>query len=99
MGGNTEKSLSALESLVAGDEAGGLNSAEGAMRLQAMMQGENLQLDKGKKLKSEFGAITVRAARVRARARAFGAGGGVGRVPFGRRKRRRGGRRRSCWRC
>ena len=57
VGGNTEKSLSALEGLVAGDEPGGLNSAEGAMRLQAMMQGESMKLDKGKKLKSEFGAV------------------------------------------
>ena len=57
VGGNTEKSLSALEGLVAGDEPGGLNSAEGAMRLQAMMQGDKMNLDKGKKLKSEFGAV------------------------------------------
>ena len=57
VGGNTEKSLSALEGLVAGDEPGGLNSAEGAMRLQAMMPGESMKLDKGKKLKSEFGAV------------------------------------------
>ena len=40
VGGNTQKSLSALETLVAGDAPGDMNTAEGSMRLQAMMGGE-----------------------------------------------------------
>ena len=54
-GGNTQKTAGALETLVAGgEEAGGMNAAEGAMRLQAIMQGEEVNTDKAKKLKTEF---------------------------------------------